>query len=229
MSNKDSASVRSTVSGTANLSTHSAAEHRGSLQVANTPDQVSWFGWCRNGRGRIAGHFAQTADVWLPATPEHAPALAAVKRAAPKLATVRFCNGEVLVVAVNEKHEAYLYSCVHGSADTPRIAWFETIDGCFIGLNLAQLNAVFWHQPGSTAPAASDWDPTRLVVHFADKQAIALHQITGDSIERFRGATLSKHRATTFCKLCGQDDAAVSISIENMTYITMPASWLGKD
>jgi hypothetical protein len=48
---------------------------------------------------------------------------------------------------------------------------------------------VFWYQPGSTALAAAAWDPTRLVVHFADKEAIALHQITGDALDKLRGPT----------------------------------------
>jgi hypothetical protein len=88
---------------------------------------------------------------------------------------------------------------------------------------------VFWYQPGSTAPAATEWNPTQLVVHFADKEAIALHQITSDTIDRLRGATLSKHRGTAFCTLCGRDDSPVPISIENMIYITMPATWLDED
>jgi hypothetical protein len=40
---------------------------------------------------------------------------------------------------------------------------------------------------------------------------------------------LSKHRATAFCTLWGRDDSPVPISIENMTYITMPATWLDED
>ena len=43
---------------------------------------------------------------------------AAVKKATPKLAAVHFRDGEALVVAVDKKNEAYLHSCLHGSADT---------------------------------------------------------------------------------------------------------------
>jgi hypothetical protein len=179
---------------------------------------------------RMAGHFARNVVAWLPPASEHAQASpAAVTKAAPTLAALHLRNGETLVVAVDEKNEAYLYSCLHGSADTARIAWFETVDRCLIGLNLEQLNAVFWYQPGSTAPAATEWDPIQLVVHFADKEAIALHQITSDTIGRLRGATLSKHRGTAFCTLRGRDDSPVSISIKNMTYITMPAIWLDEN
>jgi hypothetical protein len=42
--------------------------------------------------------------------------------APPKLAAVHFRNGEALVVAADEKNEAYRFSCLYGSADTARIA-----------------------------------------------------------------------------------------------------------
>jgi hypothetical protein len=230
MSDIGNTGLRSAVGAMTNLPNQAAVEHCCSVQAAGTSDQLSWFGWCRSGRKRMASHFARTAVAWSPPASENAqPSPAVVKRPTPKMAAVHFRNGEALVVAVDEKNEAYLYSCLHGSADTARTAWLETVDACFIGLNLAQLNAVFWYQPGSTAPVAAEWDPARLVVHFADKEAIALHQVTVDTIDRLRAATLSKHRATAFCSLHGQDDAPVSISIENMTYITMPATWLHED
>jgi hypothetical protein len=230
MSDIGNTCLRSAVGMTANPPNQAAEEHCRSLQSAGRSDRLSWLGWCRNSRMRMASHFGRRVVTWLPPASEQAQASpAAVKKATPKLAAVHFRNGEALLVAVDEKNEAYLYSCLHGSADTARIAWFETVDGCFVGLNLSQLNAVFWYQPDLMAPAAAEWDPTRFVVHFADKEAIALRQITGDAIDKLRGATLSKHRATAFCTLRGRADAQVSISIENMTYITMPATWLDED
>jgi hypothetical protein len=152
-----------------------------------------------------------------------------VENVAHKLVALHFHNGDVLAVLVDDKNEAYLYSCLHGTADTARVVWFETADRRFVGLNPAQLNAVFWHRVDSAAPAVTEWEPTRLTVHFADKETIALHQIAVDEIDKLREATLSKHRATSFWTLRGQDDEPVSISIDNMTYIARSAGWRRKD
>ena len=145
------------------------------------------------------------------------------------LATVRLRNGDEFVVAIDAKNEASLYACLGGSSDSARVAWFQTTDGCLIGLNLAHINAIFWSTPGSAAPMATAWDHDRLVVHFTDTPSIELGWISGDDIERLRQATISKHHATAFHTLRGQQNDPVSISIDTMTYITLPAVWLGND
>jgi hypothetical protein len=143
------------------------------------------------------------------------------------LATVHLRSGDEFVVAIDAKNEAYLYACLGGSSDSARVAWFQTTDGCFIGLNLAHINAIFWSTPGSAAPMATAWDHDRLVVHFTDTPCIELGWLSGDDIERLRQATISKHHATAFHTLRGQQNDPVSISIDTMTYITLPAAWLG--
>ena len=143
------------------------------------------------------------------------------------LATVRLRNGDEFVVAIDAKNEAYLYACLGGSSDSARVAWFQTTDGCLIGLNLVHINAIFWSTPGSAAPKPTAWDHDRLVVHFTDTPCIELGWISGDDIERLRQATISKHHATAFHTLRGRQNDPVSISIDTMTYITLPAVWLG--
>lgn len=159
----------------------------------------------------------------------HAPPLNSAAETAARvhaLAAVRLRNGDEFVAAVDAKNEAYLYACLDGSSDTARVAWFETTDGCFIGLHLAHINAIFWSPPGSAAPKATAWDRDHLVVHFADKQSLELARISGDDIERLRRATISKHHATAFHTLWGRQNNSVSISIDTMTYITMPLAGL---
>jgi hypothetical protein len=191
-------------------------------------------GWLRNRRKWIANHLARAPGMDVPPSDLAAERSQANPASTPEarvhaLATVRLRNGDEFVVAIDEAHEAYLYACLGGSSDSARVAWFETTDGCFIGLNLAHINAIFWSPPGSAAPGATAWDHHHLVVYFADKQAIELARISGDDIQRLRQATISKHRATAFHTLQGRWSDPVSVSIDSMTYITMPAAWLDED
>jgi hypothetical protein len=190
--------------------------------------QLHWSGWYRDGRNWLASHLMQNAEERVSANlrlvcPVPAPPLVA------KLIEVRFGNGHRFVAAVDAKAEAYLYCCLHGSADSARAAWFETIGGCLVGINLAQVHAIFWFHADAVAPPTTDWDCSRLTVHFADRETIVLPQIGGQAIADFRQATLSKHRATPFCTLRDGYLAAVSVSIGSMTYVTMPVAWLAKD
>jgi hypothetical protein len=191
-------------------------------------------GWFRNGRRWVANCLARTPGKHLPPFDLAAERSRAYPVSTPEarvhaLASVRLRNGDEFVVAVDEANEAYLYACLGGSSDSARVAWFETTDRCLVGLNLAHLNAIFWSPPPSAAPGATAWDHDHLVVHFADKQAIELLRISGDDIHRLRRATISKHRATAFHTLQGRSSDLVSVSIDTMTYITMPAAWLAED
>jgi hypothetical protein len=215
-------SLRSPVDMVADLSSEAGEAHCRRDQGRGKVNLLSWLGWYRSGPKGTAGR--RLAPISGPFAPSKT-----AERTVTKSAAVHFHNGETLVFTVDRENEAYLYSCLHGSADSARIAWFETVGGCLVGLNLTQVDAVFWYDAGPTAPATAEWDPMRLVVHFADKEEITLHQITGAAIDKLRGATLSKHRATAFCTLRGRDDAPVSISIDNTTYMTMPAEWLSED
>jgi hypothetical protein len=190
-------------------------------------------GWFRNGRRWVANCLARTPGKHVPPFDSAAKRSGAIPVAIPEarvhaLATVRLRNGDEFVVAVDEANEAYLYACLGGSSDSARVAWFETTDRCLVGLHLAHLNAIFWSPPSSAAPAATEWDHGHLVVHFADKEAIELARISGDDILRLRRATISKHRATAFHTLQGRSSDPVSVSIDTMTYITMPAAWLAE-
>jgi hypothetical protein len=191
-------------------------------------------GWLRNRRTWITNHLARAPGIDIPPSglaaerPQANPASTPEARV-HALATVRLRNGDEFVVAIDAKNEAYLYACLGGSSDSARVAWFQTTDGCLIGLNLAHINAIFWSTPGSAAPKATAWDHDRLVVHFTDTPSIELGSISGDDIERLRQATISKHHATAFHTLRGRQNDPVSISIDTMTYITLPAVWLDED
>jgi hypothetical protein len=146
-----------------------------------------------------------------------------------KLAAIHLRNGQECVFAVDAQNEAHLDYCLKRSRDTSRVAWFKTVDECLVALNLSQLNAVVWYRPGPVAPKCTAWERRQFTAHFADRATIALQQISSTAIERLREATLSKRGVTAFHLLKGRQDDPVSISIENMTCITMPAAWLCRD
>lgn len=182
-------------------------------------------GWFGTSRVWIAEHFARTPIMRSSIANSPPEKLAPAAGIASKVVTVHLHNGKEFVVAVDAKNEAYLYSCLNGSNDTARVAWFETVDGCFVGLNIAQINAVFWHVVGPTMQNSTAWDRSLLMVHFADKENIALEQVSGEEIARLRGASMSKHRFTQFHTLHGRGED-VSINIETITHVTMPLAWL---
>jgi hypothetical protein len=143
-----------------------------------------------------------------------------------RIAAIHLRNGAEFAVPLDAESEAHLQCCLEGSSDTPRFAWFETTETCLVGLNMAQVNAVFWHHPNTMTPKPTDWDHDELIVHFADRETISIHHISEDRIRRLQEATLSKHRATAFHTVRGQHDDPVSIGLENVTHITMPAVWI---
>jgi hypothetical protein len=176
--------------------------------------------WLRYGRKWIADHFPP-----LDLTGESDPACVSGVQS-PAQAVIHLHNGERLVVAVDKRNEAYFYRCLQGLRDAARVSWFETIDGCLVGLNIAQVNVVFWGSERPTTPRPTECNPDQLAVHFADKASITLPRISDTQIEQLREATVSRHRARAFFTLRGQRGDPVSISLQTMTYISMPAAWV---
>ena len=143
-------------------------------------------------------------------------------------ATVELRNGQAFLLALDPERSAYLRDCLkeRGARGRPDLVWFETVDGCLVGLNLDQVNLVSWGGAGIDAAARIDWDHAHVVVHFADGEPVALARINGDEIDRLRGASLPNRRRPPFYTLRAPDDAEVAINFEPLTYVTMPAAWL---
>ncbi len=144
------------------------------------------------------------------------------------LATVNFHNGESFTVVLDDENGPYLDECLRERRvpGTAHVVWFETVDGCLVGVNLDQVNLISRGGAGLAAPGAGGWDRDHVILHFADKQPVALPRIDGDEIDRLRGATLLNRRRAPYHSLPGQADGRVSINLDQVTYITLPASWL---
>jgi hypothetical protein len=188
---------------TGSAKTHATAA-RATLFEAGQCTERPLSRWLRRSRKSFADRVARASAIRvLPNAPidelSHHRSDAATR--ALKLAAIHLRNGEEFAVIADVENEAYLYNCLQGSSDTPRIGWFKTVDGSFVGLNASQVNAIFWYSPDTTAMWPTGFNPENLIAHFFDKESIALPRITGDEIDRLRGATMSKHRGTAFFTL----------------------------
>ena len=139
--------------------------------------------------------------------------------------TLRLRNGEELVAELDRENADYISDCLAEGYDALRFMWFETIDGCLVGVNLAQLDAVAWN----TASARSSWKQGVIVMRFTDGTSMELPRITGDAIDYLKGATLRTQRGKLFHLLGCPDGQTVSINLATLLYVTLPAAWLDSD
>ena len=80
--------------------------------------------------------------------------------------------------------------------------------------------------PAASGPTA--WDRAHLVLHTVDREPVRLPRVPGDEIDRLRGATICRQGGRFFTLGAGRECPA-SFSLDSMTYVTLPSSWLDDD
>jgi hypothetical protein len=110
-----------------------------------------------------------------------------------------------------------------------RFIWFETVDGCLVGVNPAHVDAVGWYAADPNAPVQSPWKRDCVVARFSDGASMQLPEIRGQAIEYLKGATIRAHHRNSFYLLSDANGRAVSINLETLMCVTMSALWLDAD
>jgi len=153
--------------------------------------------------------------MYLPSFARSRGSAAGARPAVRPLATIALHNGETFAVALDEENGSYLERCrgERGAPGYAHVVWFETIDGWLIGLNLDHVKAISWASAEPQSPGLNAWDRGHVTMNFATGQRSALPRMSGDEIDRLRGATLMNRRKPPY-------------AFDKVTYITMPAAWL---
>jgi hypothetical protein len=162
-----------------------------------------------------------------PPLPINAAADGSMTRGA--VVTLRLRTGEEIVVEVDGENQDYICGCLAGGPEAVRFMWFETADGCLLGVNLAHVDAVAWNAAEPDAPDRSPWRRDCAAMRFSDGTSMQLPEIAGEAIEYLEGATIQAHRRQAFYLLRYADGRAVSINLETLMCVAMPATWLDVD
>jgi hypothetical protein len=152
-------------------------------------------------------------------------------------AVLHFRDGSELVVDVDvengsslrDSFEPRIFWFQRGNRNKRDFAWFETINGFLIGVDLAFVSAIEWLPAGIAAPAATPIDRDHLVLRFRDRPALRLSQVFWDDIARLRGATIGKRRGDPFKLTACFGPRVASIVTGTLTLATLPAAWMDVD
>lgn len=196
--------------------------------VAPDRDRRPPPGWFQSGLKWVESHLPRTFAARLAALE---PFIDRSRQDAPSHGTVHLRNGDRIAIEIDAENGAYLRDDLRkwGSEDIGRVAWFETIDGCLLGLNLTQVTRICWGPPAPAAAEAAAWDRDHVVVHFDNGETIALPRIGGEKIGLLRGATIANRGRAGFHVLPAEQNEQMSINLDTLTYVTMPAIWLDDD
>lgn len=151
---------------------------------------------------------AGSARIGLPLLPRRTSETAGSCAIAFRLAT-----GETLTVAVDDENRAYIRGWL-ARAGAAAFIWFETADGCLVGINLAHVADAA--ELGRTE--SSPWSRDCVVLRFSDGGLQQLPKITGETIDYFQGASIGAAQHRPDC--CGE------IDFERLMCVTLPAAWL---
>jgi hypothetical protein len=133
--------------------------------------------------------------------------------------------GEAMLVEVDGENHDYICGCLAEGCESVGFMWFETTDGCLRGINLSHVDAVNWKATGSGAADPLSWRHDCVTLRFSDETSMELPRITGETIEYLKGATI-RARRKPFHLLSYADGRTVSINLETLMSVTMPAAWL---
>src|SRR5581483_7177966 len=75
-------------------------------------------------------------------------------------------TGEEIVFEVDKENKDYIYGCLAKRSKTLHFMWFETGDGCLVGINLAATDAVGWMSGDVDASVRSPWKRDCVVMRF---------------------------------------------------------------
>lgn len=153
------------------------------------------------------------------------PALRLSRRngdAAPQRIAFRLRTGERFAVDLDDENHDYLRGWLRRER-TPVFVWFETADGCLVGLNLAHVEEM---AAGAGASGGRlSWTRDGVTLRFADGTSRELPKIAGEAIDYFQGATLRVS--------CGERQHSlrctgetVTVDLGTLSCVTLPAAWL---
>jgi hypothetical protein len=140
----------------------------------------------------------------------------------------QLCTGETFVVDLDEENADYIRGRLAVDYDSAGFIWFETTDGCLRGINLAHVDAVNWKSQGTKTADPLSWRHDCVSMRFSDGAAMELPKTVGETIEYLKGATLRMHRKP-FHLVRYADGRTVSVNLQNLVWVTMPAAWLDED
>jgi len=132
---------------------------------------------------------------------------------------------ETLVVELDEENAHYIRRRLAVDYEPAGFIWFETTDGCQRGINLAHVDAVNWKPQGTRTADPLSWRRDCVSLRFSDGAVMELPKIVGETIEYLKGATL-RMRRKPFHIVHYADGRTVSINLQNLVWVTMPAAWL---
>lgn len=135
---------------------------------------------------------------------------------------LRLRTGETLRVEVDDENHDYIRGWLKPGC-APAFIWFETADGCLMGINLAHVEEAV---SGAAEPAnPSPWNRDRVVLRFSDGASMQLPKITGETIDYLQGATIRAPRGEHLYGLCCGGET-VSLDLDTLMCVTLPAAWL---
>lgn len=130
----------------------------------------------------------------------------------------RLRTGETLKVEVDHENHEYLRGWLKPGAGA--FVWFETADGCLMGVNLAHAEEI-----AAEAGAPLVWSREQLTLRFSDGASMRLPKIAGATIDYLQGATIrAGHGAPLYALRCGGE--TVSLDLASLACVTLPAAWL---